>query len=212
MGKKNKVSEFRKYREGLWLPYRYVLYSYWYQYLKIAHQENRNIKWKKYEDWGTPEELFSQSFRTWWEKNWKRLFAVEDAYSEEGKFLMSTRYPKADAIKVALEVYKLKTGYKKLKGHKNLSEKMVLGILDRKYRTLASELIEKDKERRQPRLLTKCAENELIFDLLKYKYEGKVGSISGKGDGGTREINRTIKRYAKQSEDILQNVCECQFP
>lgn len=106
MGMKNKKSEYRKYREGLWLPYRYVLYSYWYQYLKIAHQENRKIKWKKYEEWGTPEELFSQSFRTWWEKNWKRLFAVKDAYSETGKFLMSTRYPKADAIKVALEVHK----------------------------------------------------------------------------------------------------------
>lgn len=108
MVKKDKKSEFRKYREGLWLPYRYVLYSYWYQYLKIAHQENRKIEWKKYEEWGTPEELFSQSFRTWWEKNWKRLFAVEDAYSETGKFLMSTRYPKADAIKTALTVYRLK--------------------------------------------------------------------------------------------------------
>lgn len=211
MGMKNKKSEYRKYREGLWLPYRYVLYSYWYQFLKIAYQENRGINWKKYEDWGTPEELFSQSFRTWWEKNWKRLFAVKDAYSEEGKFLMSTRYPKETAIKVALEVYKLKTGYKKLKGHNNHTEKMVLRILDRKYRTLASELIEKEQQKLNPRLLSKM-ENEIIFDLLKLYYPDKMGSISGKGDGGTREINRTIKRYKTQAEKILQNVCEGQFP
>ena len=108
MALKNKKSEFRKYRDGLWLPYRYVLYSYWYQFLKIAHQENRKIDWKKYEDWGTPEELFSQSFRTWWEKNWKRLFAIENAYEESGKFLMTTRSPKTDSIKVALEVYRNK--------------------------------------------------------------------------------------------------------
>lgn len=108
--KKKKLSEYRKYsaKDGLWIPYRYVLYSYWWQFLKIAHEEKRDIDWKLYEEWGTPEQIFSQSFRTWWLKNWKRLFAISTAYTEGNRFVMSTRSPKTDAIKVALEVYKNK--------------------------------------------------------------------------------------------------------
>lgn len=157
--------EYRKYREGLFIPHRYVLYVYWYQFLKIAHQENRKINWKKYEEWGTPEELFSQSFRKWWEKNWKRLFSEQTPDGRTGKFIMSSERTKPDAIKTALEVYK-----------------------------------NKDKE------------NWDIVIYLQKKYPNKMMSITGQGATETKEVNRTMKRYRKQSEDILQNVCECQFP
>tara|TARA_B100001093_G_C26453500_1_gene853351 strand:+ start:62 stop:559 length:498 start_codon:yes stop_codon:yes gene_type:complete len=107
MAKKNKTSNFIRYKEGLWIPYRYVLYNYWWQFLQIAHQEGRKIDWKYYKEWGTPEEIFSTNFRTWWVKNWERLFAVESRYGVD-KFSMTTKQAKPDAIKVALEVYKNK--------------------------------------------------------------------------------------------------------
>ncbi len=107
MAKKKKTSNFIRYKEGLWIPYRYVLYNYWWQFLKSAHQEGRKIDWKYYKEWGTPEEIFSTTFRTWWVKNWERLFAVKSRYGVD-KFPMTTKQAKPDAIKVALEVYKNK--------------------------------------------------------------------------------------------------------
>ena len=35
--------EYRKYREELYIPHRYILYSYWHQFLKIAHQEKKKL-------------------------------------------------------------------------------------------------------------------------------------------------------------------------
>ena len=176
MGKTNKKSEFRKYRDGLWIPHRYVLYSYWFQFLKIAHQEKRKIDWKKYSDWGTPDEVFSNSFRTFWEMNWKRLFSEQSESSRTGKFIMTSERTKPDAIKVALEIYRLK---KKYPEKDNLD--IVIWIDNNKIRTK--------------------------------KWKGNLGSLfGGKTDQEKKEINRGIKRYLKQAEQILQNVCEGQFP
>ena len=35
------VREYRKYRDGLYIPHRYILYSYWFQFLKIGYEEKR---------------------------------------------------------------------------------------------------------------------------------------------------------------------------
>ena len=39
-----------------------------------------------------------------------------------------------------------------------------------------------------------------------------MSSITGKGAIDTKEMNRTMKRYRKQAETILDNVCDCKFP
>ena len=110
MNKKKKTSYFVRYKNQKWIPYRYVLYSYWFQFLKIAYLEKRKIDWKFYEDWGKPEELFSQSFTTFWKDNWERLFEVESEYTavEEIKFPMRSFQVKPDGIRRYLEVYKNK--------------------------------------------------------------------------------------------------------
>ena len=58
-----------------------------------------------------------------------------------------------------------------------------------------------------------------IFDHLQSKYPtSKLGSISVsskkliESPSLKKEINRTIKRYMKQSETILGNVCIGKFP
>ena len=77
MNKKKKTSYFVRYsKDKKWIPYRYVLYSYWFHFLKIAYQEKKKVDWKYYKEWGKPEELFSQSFTTFWKHNWERLFQV----------------------------------------------------------------------------------------------------------------------------------------
>ena len=63
---------------------------------------------KYYKEWGKPEELFSQSFVTFWKNNWERLFQVESEYTsvEEIKYLMKSFQVKPDGIRRYLEVYK----------------------------------------------------------------------------------------------------------
>ena len=109
MNKKKKTSYFVRYsKDRKWIPYRYVLYSYWFQFLKIAYQEKRKVDWKYYKEWGKREELFSQSFATFWKHNWERLFQVESEYTpvEEIKYPMKSFQVKPDGIRRYLEVYK----------------------------------------------------------------------------------------------------------
>ena len=125
MTKKVKISNFVRYDKNTkrWIPYRYVLYNYWWSFLKIAYQEKREVDWKFYEDWGKPEEIFSITFQTWFRNNKERLFEVDGRYENPTKFIMSSKQAKPDPIKVALEVYRIK---EKENGD-------ILDILQKKY-------------------------------------------------------------------------------
>ena len=113
-----------------WIPYRYLLYNYWWQFLKIAYEEKRKIDWKYYSDWGTSEEIFATTFRTWWVNNWERLFAVDGRYENPIKFQMSSKQAKPESIKVALTVYRLK---KRFKG--KLNNEIYDWVMDNKVKT-----------------------------------------------------------------------------
>ena len=158
MNKKKKTSYFVRYKNQKWIPYRYVLYSYWFNFLKIAHKEKRKIDWDFYKEWGKPEELFSQSFTTFWKHNWERLFEVESEYTavEEIKFPMRSFQVKPDGIRRYLEVYK-----------------------------------NKDKD------------NYKILDLLIKK---KLISEN------VNEVGKTINKYRRESQKIIENVCVGKFP
>ena len=54
-------------------------------------------------------------------------------------------------------------------------------------------------------------DDRTIFEHLEKKYKN-MSSITGKGAIDTKEMNRTMKRYKKQAETILDNVCDCKFP
>ena len=80
----------RKYRDNLYIAHRYVLYNYWWQFLKIAHEDKRKNKAKHNEEWGKLNEIFWKSFKTWWESNGKRLFTEKTAKDKKRKFSMTT--------------------------------------------------------------------------------------------------------------------------
>jgi hypothetical protein len=112
----------RKYDKDskLWIPDYYVLYAYWYRFLQIAVEENRDIDWEKYEGWGGPEVIQNTKFRKWWLENWKELFGVRTELlaghsspyvgvtKSSRRFHLSTNRPKRNGIKVALRVYENK--------------------------------------------------------------------------------------------------------
>ena len=208
MNKKTKPSGTerakRKYRDNLYTAHRYVLYNYWWQFLKIAYEEKRKVNMKKYEDWGKLDEIFSQSFTTWWNKNWKKLFAEKTASDRTSKFIMTTEATNPNSIKLALETYRLKTAFKKLKGEKELTTEIISKVLPKKFKSSAKEMMDKKKYS-----YTKCDENRFIIDFffhhfpeddtLRFEKENKYN-------------NRALKKLHKQAETILDNVCDCKFP
>ena len=103
----------RKYDKDskLWIPDYYVLYAYWYRFLQIAIEENRDIDWTRYEGWGGPEVIQNTKFRKWWLEHWKELFGVKTELGvsrSSRRFRLSTKKPKRNGIKVALRVYENK--------------------------------------------------------------------------------------------------------
>lgn len=103
----------RKYDKDskLWIPDYYVLYAYWYRFLQIAVEENRDIDWTRYEGWGGPEVIQNTKFRKWWLEHWKELFGVKTELGvsrSSRRFRLSTKKPKRNGIKVALRVYENK--------------------------------------------------------------------------------------------------------
>ena len=106
--KKIKGSYFKRYnkKEQLWIPHRYILYSYWFEFIKIAHKEKRKIDWKFYRLWGG-KKILDVSFRTWYKHNWKKCLAVKTDY-DDGKFPMSSKQVKPEGIRCYIQTYKNK--------------------------------------------------------------------------------------------------------
>jgi hypothetical protein len=104
MTKKNKTSRYRKYRDGLWLRSRYVLYVWWFKFLRLAEVEKLDVDWSKYRGWGGRDAVLNQRFETWWETHWRQLFAVANE-GDTAKYEIANRKVRAEAIRVAYLVY-----------------------------------------------------------------------------------------------------------
>ena len=107
MAKKNKTSRYRKYRDGFWLRSRYVLYLWWFKFLKLAAEERRPVDWSKYPGWGGPDQVLALDFKPWWELHWQELFAVSDP-RDKAPFEVSNRKARAEAIRIAYLVHQLR--------------------------------------------------------------------------------------------------------
>ena len=179
--------EIRKYRDGLWIPHRYILYNYWFQFLKIAYEEKRKINWKKYEDWGKPEDIFSIPFRKFWEQNWKRLFAEKTKQGRTGKFIMTSERTNRDSLRVCLSIYKFRKMYPQIADTPP----------DQYGRSGDTNIFDKIE----------------VEKIKTKKWKNELGSLwGGETTQYNKEINRNFKRYRKQTEEVLQNVCEGRFP
>ena len=176
----------RKYDKDskLWIPDYYVLYAYWYRFLQIAVEENRDIDWTRYEGWGGPEVIQNTKFRKWWLEHWKELFGVKTELlaghsspyvgvtKSSRRFHLSTNRPKRNGIKVALRVY------------------------ENKHRGENWEI------------------NEYLYKKYVEKKGIDMGSINAKAKTAwdTKEVNRTINRYMDSAQKHLDNVCLGKFP
>ena len=102
------ITHYVRYNSGvkLWIPHRYILYSYWFEFIKLAHKEGKKIDWKFYRMWGG-KKILEVTFRTWFKKNWVKVLSVKNEY-DKGKFPMSSQQVKPDGIRVCIQTYKNK--------------------------------------------------------------------------------------------------------
>ena len=190
MGKKqkHKVSEYRKYNayEKVWIPYFYIMYHYWWRFLKIAYEEKKIIRWKFYKGWGG-KEMFDVSFRTWWKYHYKQLFVIKDPNSKEKiRFPMTTDGRNKITLKTILEVYKF--------NHIDLKKTYTFKDYNNK--------------------LTNNLGGYLIYDkLCKRNIDSFFTTDKDMGKGvEIKVINKNIKRHRDGCKKILDNVCVGKFP
>jgi hypothetical protein len=88
----------------LWIPTRKRLILYWYKFLQHAElSDDYEVDWSKYDGWGGRESVLNTKFDDWWKQNWAELFGY--GINSRARYQLSTRHPKADAIRFALLVY-----------------------------------------------------------------------------------------------------------
>ena len=160
---KPKKSRYRKYKDGLWLKSRYILYRYWYKFLQYAELDpSRVVDWAKYDGWGGPKVILSYRFENWWQSHWKKLFAVKNE-NEIARYEIKSRKARAETIRIALLVYEHR--------HVGSFQDIYLKLQKKKYKNLGS-----------------------LDSVLETKY-----------------ANQHVKRYMKQAEDLIDQVCRGEF-
>lgn len=179
--RKKKTSRFRKYRDGYWLKSRYILYRYWFKFLRYAELDPfRIVDWSKYQGWGGREAVVNERFEDWWEKRWRKLFGVRDE-SATAEYQIANRKMRAEAVRIALLVYE----------HRDVGDgRNIFDALNRKYRKLGSlDRYETDDDGQ-----VKTKNGKPVERVLETKY-----------------LNQHIKRYREYAEGLLDDVCVGQF-
>ena len=105
---KKTSSEWIRYRDGLWIPYRKRTYLYWFKFLQEAERSpDFKVNWRKYRGWGGSNEVMGSKFDDWWNDHWKDLFSVPSKGSDlsKVKFPLTTTQPKTEAIRISWLVW-----------------------------------------------------------------------------------------------------------
>jgi hypothetical protein len=185
-----KTSEWIRYRDGLWIPQRRRTYFYWFKFLQEAEQsEAHEVDWAKYADWGGASAIIGEKFDPWWERRWKKLFAVKSrgAPKSEERFPLTTSQPKTDAIRLALLIWQCR----------NAGLDLSPGAV------------------RPRNARNTLAISDAVMRIEKRKGTALAGINPSRGsrDGMIKsEAQSRVARYLKNAEKILANVCEGRFP
>jgi hypothetical protein len=207
---KKTSSEWIRYRDGLWIPYRKRTYLYWFKFLQeAARSPDFEVNWRKYRGWGGANEVLGSKFDDWWEDHWKDLFGIENkGDASKSRFQLSTTQPKTEAIRIRWLVWMHRdtpadyvsrssrygggTSYPK-RGSNNLA--------------IARKIIATEKR------------NTYLAPLDP----DATYTVGGQGDGGLgdrkveqanedKQVSHLIGRYKRAAKKTTENVCEGMFP
>ena len=107
----SRVSYFKRYRDGYWIPSLKRTYLYWFKFLQEAElHQSYEVDWSKYKGWGGSNYILGTKFDNFWEENWKDLFGVKNK-GDEPRYPLSTTQVKTDAIRICYLILELKKLY-----------------------------------------------------------------------------------------------------
>jgi hypothetical protein len=185
-----KTSEWIRYRDGLWIPHRRRTYFYWFKFLQEAElSESHTVDWSRYADWGGKDAIVGQKFDPWWEKHWKKLFAVKSrgAPKSEIRFPLTTSQLKTDALRMSLLIWQ----------NRNAGLEILPGSARPKKAgntaAIAEAVIRIEKRKRSP------------VASINQNRGGRDGVLKS-------EVQSRVGRYLSNAGKILSNVCEGKFP
>jgi hypothetical protein len=200
---KKTSSEWIRYKDGLWIPYRKRTYLYWFKFLQEAEQSpDYEVDWKRYRGWGGSNVVVGQKFDMWWDDRWKNLFAVKTKGADRSKlkFPLSTTQPKTEAIRLALLIYQ----------HRNTPPDMTPRVLV--IRGEDGSQTRKLSPRRGGRTLA-IARKVIALEKRKATPLWGINPDSDSRDGIIeQEVQSKVGRYMRNAKKILGNVCEGHFP
>jgi len=203
---KKTSSEWIRYKDRLWIPYRKRTYLYWFKFLQEAEQSpDYQVDWKRYRGWGGSNVVVGQKFDMWWDDRWKDLFAVPSKGADRNKlkFPLSTTQPKTDAIRLALLIYQ----------HRNTPPDMTPRMTPRITAGAETGRKSNPSTRRGGRTLA-IARKVISLEKRKATPLWQINPDADTRDGGglEQEVQSKVGRYMRNAKKILGNVCEGHFP
>ena len=74
----SRVSYFKRYRDGYWIPSLKRTYLYWFKFLQEAElHQSYEVDWSKYKGWGGANVVLGTRSNVWWKERWVNLFGFK---------------------------------------------------------------------------------------------------------------------------------------
>ena len=200
---KKTSSEWIRYRDGLWIPYRKRTYLYWFKFLQEAERSpDFEVNWRKYRGWGGANKVMGSKFDDWWEDHWKGLFGVENKNdASKSRFQLSTKQPKTEALRIRWLVWMHRDTDPDYRP-KDLKERLGDDGRDVDYY--------KQKKRGSNHIA--IARKVIATEKRQQTYLLPLDPDSNHNFNEHKTIASLIGRYKRAAKKTTENVCEGVFP
>lgn len=211
------TSEWVRYKDGLWIPYRKVNYLYWFRFLQMAERNPElKVNWRKYKKWGGQNAVMGMSFDNWWREYWKECFGIPDRKNKQN-FPLTTTRPKTESIRFSWLCYRFKDtpisgDFVISQAHKTRKAGNKSNAIDIANAVYRFEL-GIDKRRKKPRDALGEGFTYHQLNPLGEKYHENSGEFrSNNTTDGHKEIRDTVNRALKRARETIGRVSEGKFP
>ena len=193
---KKTSSEWIRYKDGLWIPYRKRTYLYWFKFLQEAERSpDFKVNWNKYRGWGGSNEIMGSKFDLWWQDHWKELFSVNSKGADlsKVKFPLSTKQPKTEALRISWLVW--------------MNRDTPADYVSRTSRYGGGT----DYKKRGGNHLA-IARKIIATEKRQQTYLAPLNPDDETNENDDKVISSLIGRYKRRAKTITENVCEGIFP
>jgi hypothetical protein len=216
-----RTSEWIRYQDDLWIPYRKRTFLYWFKFLQEAERfDEVKVDWRKYRGWGGANVILGQKFDHWWGDRWKDLFGSEVRWTDPSKikFPLSTTRPKSETLRMSLLIWQLRDTPPDWRPRKHSSR----AGTDREIQTRGSNAIAIGWKLHQTEKRNTYGKTGVNPEAITDTYVVKRHDAGHQPDnydvkdagyfGTTHQVQQYVGRWKRRGRQIINNVCEGRFP